>query len=91
MLWLSGIQATGRAKLKRVTRALKFLLFLEENPKHRVMTVYPFMIVALILGVWISSIVILKVFAPQGLMAVIVGLLALDLSFLEAVHILRDR
>ena len=70
---------------------LKFLLFLEKNPKHRVMQAHP--LTGLFLGLlsWVIGWGLFAYVFPYGFIAVVLSLLVIDVAFLEILHCIFDR
>jgi len=70
---------------------LKFLLFLEDEPKHRVLVVHSWMTVAIVFAAWLLSWGMFVFLLPYGLIALILGVMAVPVVLVEALHLLCDR
>lgn len=84
----------GISKMSRIKRALKFLFFLEEQPKHKVVkSAYPLIVFAMfqLPLAFILGFLMLVWYMAFGLVGFGLGYLALILLVIEVPHVLLDR
>lgn len=78
--------------LRTLKELIRFVLFREDNPKHRVFALEPSYLVILILSVWgLSWLTFSVIFRLSPLFALFVFPVCVAVCFLEVLHFLFDR
>jgi len=77
--------------MSRLKQLTKFLLFLEDNPKHKVVGAHPLMALAIGYSAWILGFLLFEYLLPHGFIALILGILAVPIVLVESLHCLLDR
>jgi hypothetical protein len=77
--------------MQKLKQIFKFLLFLEDNPKHKVLEPHSWMAVAIVYASWFLAFVSFAYLLPYGFIALILGIVTVPIVLVETLHVLYDR